>query len=164
MKQKLLAGLILLICIISQSCTTDCSKETQYHPDCGCPSDKTVFDETCINSGNYTFYSGLVDFYCFQDSIAIGIDNVEKKAILWHTENGGFGSTGPITYSVVNGDGFSANECTVDGFLRSTFLIFEDKSTIDDLPSKINFDLYLKESAIFGSSTIDSTQLTVSRI
>jgi hypothetical protein len=55
------------------------------------------------------------------------------------------------------------DECSVDDNERATFIIFNDKSILDNLPSQINLDLYLKESAFFGSNTIDSTQITVTR-
>jgi hypothetical protein len=149
--------------VIIQSCGTDCSKETGFHPDCGCPSGQTAFNENCVQSDNYTYYFGLVDFYCFQDSIAIGIDNLAKTAILLHDENGGFGSTGPIPYSEIGVDGFSANECILNDITRTIFLLFDDKASIDQLPSEVYLTMYLKESAFFGSNTIDSTQISVTR-
>lgn len=163
MKQIILYVLISFICVISQSCGTDCSKETSYHSDCGCPTEQTELDGNCLKLEGYTFYFGLVDFYCVQDSFAIGIDNLEKTAVLYNLENGTIGSYGDIPYTDVNVNGFSINECLINDIFRTSFIIFEDKSKLDNLPSQINLDLYLKESPFFGSSTIDSAQISVTR-
>jgi hypothetical protein len=162
MKQIILGGFIFFICIISQSCGTDCSKEVGYHTDCGCPSDQTVFDGNCIDSDNYTYYFGLVDFYCFQDSIAIGVDIENRKIQPYSLDDVGLTSYGMFDYSG-NIIEVMEDECSVDDNERATFIIFNDKSILDNLPSQINLDLYLKESAFFGSNTIDSTQITVTR-
>ena len=159
MKTSLNLFLLLLTLGIIQSCGTNCSEEAGYHPDCGCPGDKTVFSENCIETGNSTYYFGSFDFFCINDSVAIGVDTIDKKIKAFAIEDNLITSYGGGSYNV---DLFQVMgvECEVD---RVAFVTVNDKTELDLLPSELKIDLYLKESTDFNSNTIESKQVIISR-
>lgn len=162
MRQIIISLLLIFFFSIILSCSTDCSKEQGYHLDCGCPDGQTLFNKNCSDSENYAFYFGSVDFYCFQDSIAIGID-VDNKIVQPYS----FDEFGLTVYGSFRYDGnvieVMQDECQFNSLNNAVFLVFNDKTVLDKLHSEIILDLFLKESAFFGSNTIDSTQISVKR-
>lgn len=147
--------------VLFSYCKVDCSERTTYHPDCGCPPGQSTLDDDCFYSTGETLYYGLANFYCFPDSVALGIDTIGKEATAYITESGGVSISGLTSYEC-NNRYITSISCDVNGSQVVTFARFNDDSFVN-LPSELIIDLFLKPSINYDAPVLDSTQIVVKR-
>ncbi len=148
--------------VLFSYCKVDCSEQTTYHPDCGCPPGQSTLDDDCFYSTGKVLYYGLANFYCFSDSIALGIDTAAKKVTAYVTTDVSVEIYGPHPYNDGGGT-VTYRFCNVNGAQAIAFAQFNDNSFIDDLPSELTIDLFLKPSINYDAPVLDSTQIVVKR-
>ena len=157
--------IVLLIFILPLSGCNKCDdSRTNYVESCGgCPDDYIEFSKSCLYRGERIFYFGSIDFYCFNNDIAIAIDTIKKSI-------GGF-IRDDISFTAIGGSNnyergnfiIFDESCTMFTPLTTTYGFFTDDTSFQKLPKQIDLTFLHKETLLLGSRTIDSTQITMFR-
>ncbi|HHH55279.1 MAG TPA: hypothetical protein ENK91_16590 [Bacteroidetes bacterium] len=129
--------------------------------DCDQGEIKTAFSGNCIPSDGRVNYYGKTSFYCFSDSLAIGI-NVKDKTfhISYKDEYGRTGGIGGFKYT--DTDNFHS-QCETDSFgVSNTTIYIDDVSQLDNLPPTIKINLYQNDWNI-PFTRFDSTTIRLSK-
>lgn len=136
-----------------------------------CDPGKIPFGDKCITKGDYTFYFGKAHFYCYPDSVAIGLN--EKGFYNVYTFTNEY-----TKYLVLGSEGESPISKTSNVLLEDcddtignspygrwyTFARFDDVEALKNGPKTIKLNLYLKPTLNFEESkTIDSTSIILTK-
>ncbi len=150
---KYLTFLFLILSFVS------CRKDTR----CGEGMVKSPFSGNCIEDKE-VFYLGKTAFYCFDDSLALGVDTSGNTVSVYYKDKlGRAGGAGDFNYTEYQH--FLSSQCEVDtlGFdVTNTVVYFEDISLLDVLPDKIVLKLYQADWNI-PYTRFDSTKVTMYR-
>ena len=172
MKYISIVMLLLSLWACNSSEVDSCIDHTSgFDENCGCPGNQIAFGPLlpsgvrhCTNFGEFdlVYYFAEVNFQCFQDSVALGIDVLNgtiHPTLIPVVGSPFLSERGTTDYRREGWTKSLLAECPVT--LETTYINFDDNSdVIDALPETLTFKLEHRASSNLTLEVIDSSEVT----